>query len=656
MEEERDLSNAYRTTKLAPAPQGQGLNDLYIRFFRMAERRIVEKSGEGIVSFISNYSWLDGLSFTGMRERYLEVFDSITVDCLNGDKYKTGKLTPEGKPDPSVFSTEANREGIQVGTAIATLIRRSRREEAQTSKKKSQRLTSSPTGEVHFRHLWGKDKREELLATLNEPPKKVYTKIKPLLEVGLPFLPIKTESCYYQWPLLTNLFPVSFPGVKTSRDKFLVDVEKDALLERIEKYFDPQISHAEMKRLDLGVMDDSARFQAELVREELRRRGCLKNNVVRYCYRPFDVRWLYWEPETKLLDEKRAEYFPQVFDGNVYLVTQQKPRRKWSEPQFIRSIGCIDLMDRSATCFPLWLREEVNLSVSALRETPDLFSPRSDGGGGRPKSTTKPNLSAAAAAYTAGLMAKPETLFYHTLAVLHSPAYRKENSGALRQDWPRVALPKSCEVLLASAELGEQVAALLDSETQLTGVANGSVRPELKTIAVLSSTRDLSLTAGWGHAGQNGVTMPGKGKLETRAFAAEEAAAFGARVVPTRGAPASEGDSESSNASLPGDALRVGTTRAPSDLLGPATHDVYLNESACWCNVPAAVWDYTIGGYQVIKKWLSYREHDLLGRPLTPDEAREVTHMARRIAALILLQPALDRNYEAVKSAAVPLH
>jgi hypothetical protein len=127
VEEERDLSNAYRTTKRAPAPQGQGLNDLYIRFFRMAERRIVEKSGEGIVSFISNYSWLDGLSFTGMRERYLEIFDSITVDCLNGDKYKTGKLTPEGAPDPSVFSTEFNREGIQVGTAIATLVCRSRR-------------------------------------------------------------------------------------------------------------------------------------------------------------------------------------------------------------------------------------------------------------------------------------------------------------------------------------------------------------------------------------------------------------------------------------------------------------------------------------------------------------------------------------------------
>ena len=76
VEEERDLSHAYRT-KPRRKPEGQGLNDLYVRFYRMAERRIVEKTGQGIVCFISNYSWLDGLSFTGMRERYLDRFDHI---------------------------------------------------------------------------------------------------------------------------------------------------------------------------------------------------------------------------------------------------------------------------------------------------------------------------------------------------------------------------------------------------------------------------------------------------------------------------------------------------------------------------------------------------------------------------------------------------
>jgi len=61
---------------------------------------------------------------------------------------------------------------------------------------------------------------------------------------------------------------------------------------------------------------------------------------------------------------------------------------------------------------------------------------------------------------------------------------------------------------------------------------------------------------------------------------------------------------------------------------------------------------YTLGGYQVIKKWLSYREQGLLGRSLSVDEARYVTEMARGIAEILLLGPALDANYQAVKRAA----
>jgi hypothetical protein len=59
--------------------------------------------------------------------------------------------------------------------------------------------------------------------------------------------------------------------------------------------------------------------------------------------------------------------------------------------------------------------------------------------------------------------------------------------------------------------------------------------------------------------------------------------------------------------------------------------------------------DYTIGGYQVIKKWLSYREERILGRSLQPEEAYEVMHMARRILAIVLLEPALNASYRAVK-------
>ncbi|MEW6197852.1 MAG: type ISP restriction/modification enzyme [Planctomycetota bacterium] len=86
-------------------------------------------------------------------------------------------------------------------------------------------------------------------------------------------------------------------------------------------------------------------------------------------------------------------------------------------------------------------------------------------------------------------------------------------------------------------------------------------------------------------------------------------------------------------------------------LLDGRTCDVCLNDAVYWRNIPGAVWEYHIGGYQVIKKWLSYREETLLGRPLTPEKAREVAGVVRRLTAILLLQPALDQNCARVKTA-----
>ncbi len=79
--------------------------------------------------------------------------------------------------------------------------------------------------------------------------------------------------------------------------------------------------------------------------------------------------------------------------------------------------------------------------------------------------------------------------------------------------------------------------------------------------------------------------------------------------------------------------------RAMSDAasaLGRATLDVHLNEEAFWRNVPASVWNYLLGGYQVLKKWLSYRERAILGRNLQADEVQNFADTARRIAQLLL--------------------
>ena len=225
---------------------------------------------------------------------------------------------------------------------------------------------------------------------------------------------------------------------------------------------------------------------------------------------------------------------------------------------------------------------------------------------------------------------------FTVFSVMHSPIYSSENEGGLRQDWPRIPLPNSKDLLLASAELGRRVADLLDPETDVDGVTTGDPRPEIKVIGVVSragggnlnaDAGDLAVTAGWGHAGQGGVTMPGKGKSIFRPYTSEERAAI------EQGAQA----------------LGLSAEEALAQL-GEQAVDVYLNDLAYWRGVPSGVWSYTIGGYQVMKKWLSYREKPLLGRDLKVEEVREVTRMARRIAAILLLQPALDANYLAVKA------
>ncbi len=437
-------------------------------------------------------------------------------------------------------------------------------------------------------------------------------------EIGFPFKPRAIGRDYLNWPLLPEIFPTAFPGVKTSRDDVVVDTDRDALITRMQQYFDPTISHAEMERISPGVMESGSGFDAIPTREYLLKRGFLPQNIVRYCYRPFDIRWLYWEPETKLLDRNRVEYSPHVFIGNIWLEARQRQNNDIFDRGYVSQVLSDNFGSGLSSFFPLYLR------TSAQQR--DMFDFAAEVDPRNLSNGRQLNLSDTALAYVqaVGSIAEAEALFYHSIAVLHAPNYRNENAGALRQDWPRIPLPATRELLLASAELGRRVAALLDSEQPVAGVTSGVIAEALRPIAVLSiagggqinpTGGDLDVTAGWGHAGRGGITMPGKGKtLERRAKAGEITPELG--VVPDG-----------------------------------KTLDVYLNERVSWRNVPPRVWSYTIGGYQVLKKWLSYRERPLLGRGLRVDEAREVTQIARRIAAILLLEPELDANYRAVVGA-----
>ena len=92
-------------------------------------------------------------------------------------------------------------------------------------------------------------------------------------------------------------------------------------------------------------MNVTARFDARSVRDILLKRGGPEETgFVRYAYRPFDTRWLYWEAETKLLDEKRADYRPHVFEGTCGCSAQQEgSERRELNPQawFTAPYRCI---------------------------------------------------------------------------------------------------------------------------------------------------------------------------------------------------------------------------------------------------------------------------------------------------------------------------
>ena len=428
------------------------------------------------------------------------------------------------------------------------------------------------------------------------------TRYHPSLELGLPFLEITVGTSYLAWPLLTDLLPTSFPGVQSKRDEIVVDIERETLVERMHAYFDPTISDPEMRQLCPKALESTQQFDAPATRAALIKRGLKPEYFVRYCYRPFDFRWIYWEQEHGLLGRRSPDYFANLQPGNPCIEARQKQPMADFDRGYVTSIVADNFGNGFSNFFPLMLHKQGDLLGGAV---------------------SHPNLSAQAEEYLASIGASHELLFFHAVAILHSPAYRAENQGALRQDWPRIPLPADLAALKASAQLGKEIAALLDIQHKVKGISEPPFRKELQTIAVIErggktsvnpDEGDLELTAGWGHAGKGGATMPGKGKTTERPYTSQEA-------------------------KLLTDSLTI---------LGEKTVDVYLNDRVCWRNIPARVWDYTISGYTVIKKWLSYREKELLGRSLSVDEARYVTEMARRIAGLMFLGPQLDQSYYSI--------
>jgi hypothetical protein len=182
-------------------------------------------------------------------------------------------------------------------------------------------------------------------------------------------------TSYLDWPRLSELFPFTFPGIKTSRDLLLVDIDRARLSQRMDYYLDPRNTDEAVRQEIPISMTSASRFDTAETRrtllqieatafEQARERDAsatpegvrhdlIESRIYPYYYRPFDLRWLYWELHTKLLDEKREDYFRAHVPGRVAMLSAQSNRRAFDAPCVTRSLASLHVIERTALAIPL---------------------------------------------------------------------------------------------------------------------------------------------------------------------------------------------------------------------------------------------------------------------------------------------------------------
>jgi hypothetical protein len=586
------------------------LDDLYIRFFRVAERRIAEQTGKGIVCFISNFSWLSDPTSVVMRQHLLREFDTFMIDSLNGDSRETGKKTPDGDPDPSVFSTRLNPPGITVGTAVSLLVRSPDHDDKNFS--------------VSYRDFWGQTKREQLTAATTDPATAPeYEPLDPNKDNWFRLRRWAPRHGYAGWPAVTDLCAEDpMLGLNENRAEALSSHDKQTVTDRIRTYLDDSVPLA---GVDERLRREWSGFEAQKVRNKLLADSPFdEDRVQRFQVRPFDMRYAYIDKTSRLWNRPRPLLIEAALAASDFLLVRRRAPRALDGATVLFSRRLVDqhAMHKDAYVIPFWLASSKASGDDGHARLFEDDAPADRG------AEWRPNLSPTALEYLAGLgITDAQTnrdsaslLWLHVLATGFSPLYVEENDDAVRSNWPRVPLPDTEDGLRDSARLGGRVAALLELDTPLAGIDNAPIAAAQQAVAAIErtdgatlnpGTGDLAVTAGWGIV-QTRAVMPGAGKYDERQRT---------------------------------DADSAGLSDQERDLLGHQVLDVYLNDTVRWRGVPAAAWDYKIGGFQVLRKWLSYRDKRVLGRDLTTTEARTFTNITRRLAALVLLGPKLDANY-----------
>ena len=406
------------------------LDDDYIKFIRYGEY-LVDKAGEGVLAYISNNSFIDGITHRRMRERLLETFDRIYVLNLHGDSRKKERA-PDGSPDQNVFD-------IMQGVSINIFV-------------KSNKKKKSALGEVLHCDVFGaRQSKYEFLWSreLNAVDFQKLETTSPYFFFAPKDFSVLTE--YDNGFAVDELFGNYNSGVSTDRDSLFIGDNKTALSKNIMELLSGNMDGDFVSEYRIR---DSSGYKLTRV---IQGKKYNPDHTVGITYRPFDSQWIYYDkniisrPAYKTMRHMLA-------GGNLGFMTS---RSYSTDTIFDRVFVTRHIADKHAASdqtyfFPLYLY-------------PDEKQSRLDG-----QLSRKPNLNADIVQQIAGnidLRFTPEKtaarnafapldMLDYIYAVLHGPTYRKKFREFLKIDFPRVPFPRDRKQFRALAKLGAELRAL----------------------------------------------------------------------------------------------------------------------------------------------------------------------------------------------------
>jgi predicted helicase len=442
----------------------QPLSDDYIKFIRYGQY-FIDKNGSGILAYISNNSFLDGIIHRQMRKHLLESFDQIYILDLHGNAKKKEVCT-DGTPDQNVFD-------IMQGVSINIFIK--------TGKKKKNTL-----GQIFHADLQGK--REVKYDFLRGSSLR-GVEWKELANHGPDFFFVPKDFAvqkeYSKGFALNELMAVNSSGIKTHRDHLVIDFDTHILAQRITSFFDRLKSNDEI-RITLGLKDNR-----DWKLPEAREGSFQTDKIKKVLYRPFDTRSIYYDD--KLIDFGREKVMNHIVIDNKALVALRQSRNKEQGTFFVSNqiVGkdAISSLD-TCTIFPLYLYPETTaqqtitpstgrtpnlnpeivqqiaekLGLSFVNESlnstgiflPPPTPPNIGGELDSPLLVFKEGVGGGSSRDRQGTFA-PIDLLDYIYAVLHSPTYREKYKEFLKIDFPRVPYPDDKDSFWRLVSLGGEL-------------------------------------------------------------------------------------------------------------------------------------------------------------------------------------------------------